>query len=688
MAARKKTTKAPPQAPPSPTSPPFYQQATLNAEEEQFRRFEDLLGNAATRRMDFLQGMMDPRRDIFAECGFPKYVSPQMYQDLVDRNPYAARACEVLPREACQTQLSVFEIDPSEIEEGDDSEDVEEGEDLDGEEDPEEDVEVTNEAPLKFSPKTKKPVGKTIPKKKSKDSAFDKSKKDLIKSLNGVSWYSQDESSLIDTVVEDAAIQAGPGHYSVILIGLNDGLDLSQPVPGVEEAYSMPGRKPADKDVVDETDKNNPKVITDPIANWKDPYKDTIDLSKVSGTPPVKGIYSLNIASEKYDQVLVTNVEGKIEKKSADRKVLYLRVFPETRAMVTRWETNRTSPRYNQPVSYLIALDAGTSFWNGVSGMPTNTVDVHWTRVVHVSGPGKTVNPVASQPLLEPILNPLLNLDKIMGASGEAYWKNCFSILVFETIPQLGPNVKINRADLKDQVENLDNSLQRVLYLLGLQAKTLAPQVIDPTPHIQVNVSAVCVQMSVPVPVFQGYEIGEQASENNDDAWNDRVGKFQRTYLIPKIVVPLYDRLILVGALDEPGEEGYKAKYEPLDRQSAREKAEIAVQLTQAMASYVSSGMAEYITPEDYLIDWLGFDEEMVITWLKKAEKKMMEDEVEYQALAEEQGMVKAPPPGFEWDDPPPEPPAPIKMKPGEKLVQPKANPFAKATANGEGGIR
>lgn len=606
--------------------------------EEQFRRFEELVTNVATVRHQFLDSLMDPRRDYFAECGFPKTVSPQMYQDLIDRNPYAARACEVMPKEACQTQLTVY-----------DSEDDEE-------------------------------------------TPFEASRKELNRQLNGIhSYFSEDASSVVDQVVEDAAIAAGAGHYSVILIGLNDGMDLSEPVPGVEESYSMPAKKPPEPDVVDDTDPEKPKVYKDPITNWNDPYKDTLTFN--SSLPKPKGIYSLRVDRNKTDQVLTTNLSDpanpKVEKAQGRREVSYLRVFPETRAMVTRWESNRTSPRYNQPCSYLISLDAGTSFWTSVAGMPSNTVDVHWTRVVHVPGPGKTVNPVASQPLLEPILNPLLNLDKITGASGEAYWKSCFNILILKTVPQLGGNVKINRENLKDQVENLENTLQRVLYLMGMEAQTVAPQVIDPTPHIQVNVSAVCVQLSVPVPVFQGYEIGEQASENNDTAWDDRVAKFQRTYLVPKVAVPLYDRLILVGVLEEPGEDGYKAEYEPRDRQSSREKAEIAVQLTSAMANYVASGMAEYVGPQEYMTEWLGFNEDRVEAWLKESEKRMMEEEAENTALAEEQGMINAPPDGYEWDDPEPPQLGPVKMKTEEKLAQPEMAKSAKPTggrfsANGE----
>ena len=649
MAARKNqkpTARAPVPAPP----PVVNQQPQLLqglGSEHRLSALEDHIldvVNAQTSRFNgWLGQMMDPRRDIFAECGFPKSVTPQMYQDLVDRNPYAARACEVMPKEACQTSLKVYEGEPDE------------------------------------------------------ENEFNTSRKELNKQLNGpASWYSQDESSLVDSIVEEAAIAAGAGHYAVVLIGLNDGLDLSEPVPGVEEAYSMPVVKPPEPDLTDTTDPKNPVTYKDPIANWSDPYsaqgykgasaKTVVDLRTPSSSLPrkISGVYSLNMDGSKHSEVLVTNLSNpddpKVEKSTqGERTVSYLRVFPETRAMITRWESNRTSPRYNQPVSYLISLDAGTSFWNNLSGMPTNTVDVHWTRVVHVPGPGKPINPVASEPLLQPVLNPLLNLDKIVGASGEAYWKRAFNILVLKTIPQLGPNVKVNKSDLKDQVENLENSQQNTLYLNGMEATTVSPEVVDPTPHIQVNVSAVCVQLSIPVPVFQGYEIGEQASENNDAAWADRVSKFQRTYLVSKVAVPLHDRLILVGALAQPGEDGYKAEYEALDRQTAREKAEIAGMMTTALAAYVSGGLAGVISEEDYLVDVWKFDRDLVTGWLERSAERQAEIDAENEFMMEQQAEMMGEQ-GFEGfeNGPPGKPGQPPPFPPGKKPAPgAKPNPFS-----------
>lgn len=238
------------------------------------------------------------------------------------------------------------------------------------------------------------------------------------------------------------------------------------------------------------------------------------------------------------------------------RRLLFLRVFDESLVQVVRYEWNIRNPRFGLPVMYRITLNDPRTPHGGV-GLPLATVYVHWSRVLHIPSGGSPVpSPIFGIPLMKPNLEHLLPLRKIYAADGQGYWKNAFSKLVLSTHPQLGGDVDIEaqggKAQLQEDVDLFNDPMtNQALMLVGMQATTLPPSVTDPTPHCEVHLKAIALQMDVPYPVFQGYEIGEQASENNQDIWNNRKRGRQlkrNTF----ILVSFIDRLIAVGVLPAP----------------------------------------------------------------------------------------------------------------------------------------
>lgn len=237
-------------------------------------------------------------------------------------------------------------------------------------------------------------------------------------------------------------------------------------------------------------------------------------------------------------------------------RLLFLRVFDESLVQVVRYEWNIRNPRFGLPVMYRITLNDPRTPHGGV-GLPLATVYVHWSRVLHIPSGGSPVpSPMFGIPLMKPNLEHLLPLRKIYAADGQGYWKNAFNKLVLSTHPQLGGDVDIEnqggRAQLQEDVDLFNDPMtNQALMLIGMQATTLPPVVTDPTAHCEVHLKAIALQMDVPYPVFQGYEIGEQASENNQDIWNNRKRGRQlkrNTF----ILVSFIDRLISVGVLPAP----------------------------------------------------------------------------------------------------------------------------------------
>jgi hypothetical protein len=341
-----------------------------------------LVANMMLQRSELMRSLLDSPRNINADCGYPEgYIPIQLYQDLHDREPIAARVVEVLAKESWQVQPTVF----------------------------------TDESADVVTP-------------------FEVAWDALGKQLRGEqSFYQEEEGSNLWQYLCDADIKSGIGHYGVILLGLDDGAPLNEP------AEMLSGGASSD---------------------------------------------------------------------TADRRLLFMRVFSESAVRITSLETDTSSPRYGQPTSYEISLMDPGSFAElglGVS-LPTDRATVHWSRVVHISESG-----ILHTPRMQPVLNRLLDLRKIYASSAEMFWRGAFPGYAIKTQPQLGADVDINRQELKDELTNYSNSLQRFLVLMGMDITALAPQVSDPSGQIDKILECICIQLGIPKRIFMGSERGELA---------------------------------------------------------------------------------------------------------------------------------------------------------------------------------
>jgi hypothetical protein len=160
---------------------------------------ETIVANALLSRMEMIRSALDPRRDLNSECGYPPYIDAQMYQEMYDREPIAARVVEVLAEESWQVQPVVYE---------------------------DEDEEVTTE--------------------------FEDGLKTLGRQLQGEYSYFQDDiGSPIWSALSTADKLSGIGQFGIVLLGLDDGKDLSEPAEFIASPRGVNGqvanRRPAPK---------------------------------------------------------------------------------------------------------------------------------------------------------------------------------------------------------------------------------------------------------------------------------------------------------------------------------------------------------------------------------------------------------------------------------------------------------
>lgn len=674
----------------------------LGLTENQFDRWMRVQNDQTSMTRDVLQRLMDPRRDLESECGYPLLgtsIGADFYKQLYDRDPIAARVVECEPKESWKVQPSVYETE--------DEDDVTEFEE-----------------------------------------AWDALGSQLAG--NG-GWYADEGGSLVWDYLRRLDMRSRIGHFGILLLGFDDGKGLDVPVEGmvtttntVKYVYktdetgfyklTVNGKRIVDHVEVRRT---NPRsVMPDspvhpneeaairagvPVTNtrqdrvvnpatkevtyeWKTttvrsaPAQHELTLvenwvaeremvaNKLNTVKPMTSQSKEIIDSgdsmprgteaQYYGTPLGPTEEPTGEVSKRERKLLFVRPYSEDLVQVVRWEWNPHNPRFGQPVMYRVTLNDPREAHSGI-GLPLATVYVHWTRVVHLADTSSTSSEVFGKPAMEQVLNNLLGLRKVYAADPEAYWRGCFTILTMETHPQLGGDVLIDEGSVRDALENMQNSSQRTGIGRGLSLKSTAPTVVDPTPHVAVQLEAICIKIAVPVRVFKGSERGELASSQDDSSHNDRMTARENFFITPKIICPFVDRLISCGVLPEPGEDGFTVEWPDLDAQTDLQKAQVMLARTQAYGVYVAQGVEQLIPPKDYMTRFDSMEPDHADTILDAAEKLQAEEDEANAALADQHGMIPEAPEGMKYPEPgepggpPPPPPGPVSVKPGDKLVHP-----------------
>jgi hypothetical protein len=311
------------------------------------------------------------------------------------------------------------------------------------------------------------------------------------------------------------------------------------------------------------------------------------------------------------------------EGSAQERQLLFLRPLDESLVTVKALETDFTNPRYGQPLSYRIQF-ADTSLESSI----TKSVDVHWSRIIHIAD-NRANSEIFGIPRMERVFNRLLDLRKITGGSGEMFWKGGFPGYSLETAPSKdGEDIELDVDATKKQMEDYMNGLQRYIATVGLQVKSLAVEIADPRPHVEVQLRAIAAALGVPWRVFVGSEAAQLASEQDTKTWNRRLTRRRLDYVNPFIVRPFIERLVAVGVLPPLAEENSLCVDWPdLNSPSDLEQADVASKRTDALAKYVQSGVDTLMPPFLYLTLILGMDDEEARAVVDAAEEQIGEEE-------------------------------------------------------------
>ncbi len=307
------------------------------------------------------------------------------------------------------------------------------------------------------------------------------------------------------------------------------------------------------------------------------------------------------------------NDDGTVTTPRQGTEIIYLRVLDESLVDIASWESDPTNRRYGQPTAYNITLSDPRNQEASAVASPPDTTEtrVHWTRIVHVADNRKT-SEVLGTPRMEPVWNRLYDLRKVLGGSGEMYWRGGFPGVALETQPGL-ENAELDETATREMMYDYMNGLQRYIALTGMTAKSLAPQISDPTSTFEAQIKAICIVIGVPYRVFMGTEEARLAGEQDTNAWNGRLQNRQVRYVTPMLINPFVQRLLDYGVLVPPAEEnGWTVEWPDAHTPSELQRAEVASKRTEALAKYVGGGVDTLIPPFEYLTHITGLEKDTV----------------------------------------------------------------------------
>jgi hypothetical protein len=340
----------------------------------------------------------------------------------------------------------------------------------------------------------------------------------------------------------------------------------------------------------------------------------------------------------------VSSQEGFLKQvNGGKRDLLYIKPFGEDSAKIDTFENNPNNERYGMPLIYTVQVA-------DIASGSSSTVRVHHSRVIHITD-DNLESEVYGTPRLESVFNRLMDIEKLVGGDAEMFWRGARPGFQGQVNPDYTMTEE-TKNDLKEQIDEYEHNLRRILVNEGVDLKALAQQIADPANHLDVQLTCISAVTGIPKRILSGSERGELASTQDTGEWKTYVQSRREDHAEPHIVRPFVDRLIELKILPEPLQD-YMIDWLDLFSISEKERVEIGKARANAIREYTTNPSAESLmSPEAFFEIGLGLSQEQIdLVHAKNAE-----------GISEEQkSLVK------ELDEMMPEPPAPAPFTKGQQ---------------------
>lgn len=296
------------------------------------------------------------------------------------------------------------------------------------------------------------------------------------------------------------------------------------------------------------------------------------------------GVIVLGIADgQSMDKELKKSIK---EDSYSARRLLSMMPLHEGQASIGNVERDRKSPRFGKPTYYHCNL-----------GTDVGTVEVHWTRVIHIAenAPGLGIYGV---PRLQTVYNDLENLLKVMAGSGESAWRLLYKGLIASS--KEGYQLDEDDAETENKIDAYIHEFSRFLMLDGMDVKIEGGEIVDPTGLITIIVALISAATGIPQRILLGSERGELASGQDETNWKEIVRARQAQFAEVHILRETLKHLIYCGVLPMPANGRYSVTWPSLFTPTDVETAEINFKRAETIAKLSPAGAPDaYVTRDE-----------------------------------------------------------------------------------------
>jgi hypothetical protein len=300
-------------------------------------------------------------------------------------------------------------------------------------------------------------------------------------------------------------------------------------------------------------------------------------------------------------------------------KLAYVKPFGELSAQIQKLESDPNNIRYGLPLYYNIqAMDVES---NG-----TASVLVHYSRVIHIIG-DSLESDVYGIPVLEAVFNRLMDLEKLVGGDAEMFWRGARPGYVGKVDKDYQMTDEMIE-DLKNQANEFEHNLRRMLVNEGVDLKALDQQIADPSPHVDVQIQMLSSALGMPKRILVGSERGELSSAQDTGEYLSYIKARREEFAEVKILRPFVNRCIELEILPKAIDR-YRVKWPDLFALSEKDKVEVGRNRAMALREYSTNPMAEAIIPPDAFLEYfLGLTEDAV-ELIQQIREKAQQEEME-----------------------------------------------------------
>ncbi len=301
-------------------------------------------------------------------------------------------------------------------------------------------------------------------------------------------------------------------------------------------------------------------------------------------------------------------------------KLNYIKAIPESNSKILKWETDSSNDRFGKPLLY--EIEVGQPAESGRDTFITK-LRVHHSRILHIAS-GSLVSDIYGRSRLRPVINRLLDLEKIMGGDAEMFWRGARP--GYHAKPDEGFAMgATEEAALDEELDKFEHDLRRIIYAKGIDLKALDMQISDPKNHVEIQHEAISAETGIPKRILTGSERGELSSSQDREQWLTLITNRRKKYAEIEILEPFIDKCMQFQILPETE---YVIVWSDLFAPSEKEKADVGKVRAEAISAYFTNPLAMEMIPIDIAMKYLiGLNKDQLKEFMEKVDEAALEED-------------------------------------------------------------